>query len=143
MLGCKFYKNCSSWNKKRHFFTKIFTKKFFTIFFGGNIFKTLTSVPGRSTPGRQRLARQEPLAERGPEQELKQLFFEQEFVKNVLCLEPGVDVMITIFCDFSAKKLAFFLKTNVMINFLKKFSFVLSQKRQFFAKFSAKIFKKS
>jgi hypothetical protein len=31
---------------------------------------------------------------------------------------PGVDVRITIFCDFrqfSAKKLAFFSKTNVMI----------------------------
>jgi hypothetical protein len=31
---------------------------------------------------------------------------------------PGVDVMITIFCDFcqfSAKKVAFFSKTNVMI----------------------------
>jgi hypothetical protein len=41
----------------------------------------------------------------------------------------GVDVMITIFCDFpqfSAKKLAFFLNTNVMIKktpiFLQKFS---------------------
>jgi hypothetical protein len=35
---------------------------------------------------------------------------------------PGVDVMITIFCDcrqFSAKKLAFFSKTNVMINILQ------------------------
>jgi hypothetical protein len=34
---------------------------------------------------------------------------------------PGVDVMITIFCDFrqfSAKKLAFFSKTNVMMKFL-------------------------
>jgi hypothetical protein len=34
---------------------------------------------------------------------------------------PGVDVMITIFCDFrqfSAKKLAFFSKTNVMIKIL-------------------------
>jgi hypothetical protein len=34
----------------------------------------------------------------------------------------GVDVMITIFCDFSqfsAKKLAFFLNTNVMINFFQ------------------------
>jgi hypothetical protein len=33
----------------------------------------------------------------------------------------GVDVMITIFCDFlqfSAKKLAFFLKTNVTIKIL-------------------------
>jgi hypothetical protein len=34
---------------------------------------------------------------------------------------PGVDVMITIFCDFRqflAKKLAFFSKTNVMIKIL-------------------------
>jgi hypothetical protein len=32
--------------------------------------------------------------------------------------QPGVDVLITIFCDFcqfSAKKLAFFSKYNVMI----------------------------
>jgi hypothetical protein len=36
-------------------------------------------------------------------------------------LWPGVDVMITIFCDFSlfsTKKLAFFSKTNVMIKSL-------------------------
>jgi hypothetical protein len=35
---------------------------------------------------------------------------------------PGVDVMITIFCDFwpfSAKKLALFSKTNVMMTFLR------------------------
>jgi hypothetical protein len=40
---------------------------------------------------------------------------------------PGVDVMITIFCDFcqfSAKILAFFSKTNVMIKFLQKLSVV-------------------
>jgi hypothetical protein len=43
--------------------------------------------------------------------------------------------MITIFCDFSqysAKKLAFFLNTNVMIKCFSKFSFVSCQKRQFF-----------
>jgi hypothetical protein len=37
----------------------------------------------------------------------------------------GVDVMITIFCDFSqfsAKKLAFFLKTNVMIKSFQNLS---------------------
>jgi hypothetical protein len=37
---------------------------------------------------------------------------------NFIHIYPGVDVMITIFCDFrqfSAKKLAFFSKTNVMI----------------------------
>jgi hypothetical protein len=47
----------------------------------------------------------------------------------------GVDVMITIFCDFSqfsAKKLAFFSKTNVMITIFAKTSFVLRQKRQYF-----------
>jgi hypothetical protein len=34
---------------------------------------------------------------------------------------PGVDVIITIFCDFcqfSAKKMAFFSKTNVVIKIL-------------------------
>jgi hypothetical protein len=53
-------------------------------------------------------------------------------------LLPGVDVMITIFCDFrqfSAKKLAFFSKTNVMIIIFAKTSSSLSKKRQFFAKF--------
>jgi hypothetical protein len=36
-------------------------------------------------------------------------------------LKPGVDVMVTIFCDFcqfSAKKMAFFSKTNDIIQFL-------------------------
>jgi hypothetical protein len=40
---------------------------------------------------------------------------------------PGVDVMITVFCDFRqfpAKKWRFFSKTNDII----KFSFVVSQK---------------
>jgi hypothetical protein len=59
--------------------------------------------------------------------------------------ESAVDVMLTIFCDFcqfSAKKLAFFSKTNVMINFFSKFGFVLSQKRQFFRQiFRRKYFK--
>jgi hypothetical protein len=47
------------------------------------------------------------------------------FLKNSEVVEldlPGVDVMITIFCDFcqfSAKKMAFFLNTNVMINFFQ------------------------
>jgi hypothetical protein len=41
--------------------------------------------------------------------------------------KSGVDVMITFFCDFcqfSAKKMAFFSKTNVMINFLQKLAVV-------------------
>jgi hypothetical protein len=53
-------------------------------------------------------------------------------------MPPGVDVMIKFFCDFcqfSVKKLAFFSKTNVMINFFSKSGFVLSQKTPFFAKF--------
>jgi hypothetical protein len=40
---------------------------------------------------------------------------------KVVGLAPGVDVMITIFCDFrqfSAKKLALFSKNNVMIKLL-------------------------
>jgi hypothetical protein len=48
---------------------------------------------------------------------------------------PGVDVMITIFCDFcqfSEKKLAFFSKTNVMITIFAKASSSLSKKRQYF-----------
>jgi hypothetical protein len=50
-------------------------------------------------------------------------------------LTPGVDVMITIFCDFcqfSAKKLAFFSKTNVMKTISAKTSSSLSKKRQYF-----------
>jgi hypothetical protein len=38
---------------------------------------------------------------------------------------PGVDVMITIFCDFrqfSVKRSAFFSKTNVMIKILPNLS---------------------
>jgi hypothetical protein len=53
--------------------------------------------------------------------------------------------MITIFCDFcqiSVKKLAFFSKTNVMITIFAKTSFVLSQKRQYFAEFFGEHLKK-
>jgi hypothetical protein len=51
---------------------------------------------------------------------------------------PGVEFMITIFCDFpqfSAKILAFFQKPMLYDQFFSKFGFVLSQKRQFLAKF--------
>jgi hypothetical protein len=61
-------------------------------------------------------------------------------------LRTGVDVIITIFYDFpqfSAKKLAFFLNTNVMIKFFSKFSFVWSQKRQFLAKFFGRRYSKN
>jgi hypothetical protein len=50
-------------------------------------------------------------------------------------MNPGVDVMITIFCDFrqfSAKKIGVFLKNQCYDQFFSKFSFVLSQKRQYF-----------
>jgi hypothetical protein len=50
----------------------------------------------------------------------------------------GVDVMVTIFCNFcqfSAKKLAFFSKTNVMITIFAKTSSCLSKKANIFAKF--------
>jgi hypothetical protein len=52
-----------------------------------------------------------------------------------LLIHPGVDVMITIFCDFSQfseEKMAFLLNTNVMIKYFSKFSFVSSKKRQYF-----------
>jgi hypothetical protein len=49
---------------------------------------------------------------------------------------PGVDVMMTIFanfCQFSAKKLAFFSETHVMIKFLQTLAVhSLSKKRQYF-----------
>jgi hypothetical protein len=56
-------------------------------------------------------------------------------VPTIQVPQPGVDVMITIFCDFyqfSAKQVAFFSKTNVIITIFAKTSFVLSQKRQDF-----------
>jgi hypothetical protein len=46
------------------------------------------------------------------------------FYISTILKPPGVDVMITIFCDlgqFSAEKLAFFSETNVMINFYAYF----------------------
>jgi hypothetical protein len=52
--------------------------------------------------------------------------------------DPGVDVMITIFCDFSqfsAKKLAFFLNTNAMINFFQNLALFCVKKANFFATF--------
>jgi hypothetical protein len=51
--------------------------------------------------------------------------------------KAGVDVMITVFSDFSkfsAKKIAFYLKNNVMITVLSNFSNFLVQKIAFFLK---------
>jgi hypothetical protein len=58
--------------------------------------------------------------------------------------ETTGNVMITIFCDirhFSAKKLAFFSKTNFMIKFLHNLALFGAQKRQFFADFLRKCLK--
>jgi hypothetical protein len=58
---------------------------------------------------------------------------------------PGVDVMIIIFCDFwqfSAKKIAFFSKTNVMIKILHNLALFWVKNAYFFAKcFGKNIFK--
>jgi hypothetical protein len=60
-------------------------------------------------------------------------------------LGSGVDVIITIFCDFcqfSAKKIGVFPKYHCYDPIFKKITFVVSQKRQFFSQnFSAKISK--
>jgi hypothetical protein len=51
----------------------------------------------------------------------KSRIFLGQFSSKNLLHRSGVDVMITIFCDFRqflAKKLAFFSKTNVMIKIL-------------------------
>jgi hypothetical protein len=52
---------------------------------------------------------------------------------------PGVDVMITIFCDFcqiSAKKLAFFSKTPILWSqFLQKLALFWVKNANFFAEF--------
>jgi hypothetical protein len=51
---------------------------------------------------------------------------------------PGTDVIITIFCDFrpfSAKKLAFFSKANVMIKTLHNLALFRVKNANFFAEF--------
>jgi hypothetical protein len=55
-------------------------------------------------------------------------------------LWPGVDVMITIFCDFwqfSAKKLAFFSKTDVVIKIFHNLALFWFKNANFFAEFFA------
>jgi hypothetical protein len=63
---------------------------------------------------------------------------------TAIYLGSEADVMITILCSFrqfSAKKIAFFLKTNVIIQMLQKLTVcTLNKKRQLFF---AKIYKKS
>jgi hypothetical protein len=68
------------------------------------------------------------------------------FVQNgKIFTQSGVDVMITIFCDFrqfSAKKLAFFSKPNVMIKFLHYLALFWVKNANYFAKiFGENIFK--
>jgi hypothetical protein len=63
--------------------------------------------------------------------------------KNNIQIRSGVDIMITIFCDlcqFSAKKLAFFSKTNVMIKILHKQAVFVLKTPIFLPNFSAEIF---
>jgi hypothetical protein len=66
-------------------------------------------------------------------------YLDGQIADSSMC--PGADVMITIFCDFwhlSAKKLAFFSKTNVMIKFSQKLSLVLAKNANIFAKIFGK-----
>jgi hypothetical protein len=56
---------------------------------------------------------------------------------------PGVDVMITIFCDFRQffrRKLAFFSKTNVLISFFHNLALFCVKNANSFADFLANIF---
>jgi hypothetical protein len=68
-------------------------------------------------------------------------FFRKMFRRNYLKdrnICPGVVIMITIFCDFcqfSAKKLAFFSKTNVMIKILHNLALFWVKNANFFADF--------
>jgi hypothetical protein len=65
--------------------------------------------------------------------DLKKGDTQSKMTKNLFCYKnglafvaPGVDVMITIFCDFrqfSAKKMAFFSKSSVMINVFQNLAF--------------------
>jgi hypothetical protein len=67
--------------------------------------------------------------------QLKAEFAINKKIYQVSGQRSGVDVMIIIFCDFrqfSAKKLAFFSKTNVIIKIFAKTSSSLSKKRQYF-----------
>jgi hypothetical protein len=62
----------------------------------------------------------------------------EHLCRGLFVVVPGVDVMITIFYDFSqfsAKKLAFFLNTNVMIKFFQNLALFLVKNDNFFAKF--------
>jgi hypothetical protein len=73
--------------------------------------------------------------------------FHKSFLPNLQGkYTSGVDVMITIFWDFwqfSAKKLAFFSKNNVMIKFLRNLALFWVKNANFLLNFSAKIFRKS
>jgi hypothetical protein len=53
------------------------------------------------------------------------------FAESWRSRKVGVDVMITFFCDFrqfSAKKMAFFLETNVMMKSLQKLTVYILHK---------------
>jgi hypothetical protein len=71
----------------------------------------------------------------GANRKILNVFTVQKICISVL--KPGVDVMNTIFCEFgqfSAKNWRFSQKP-MLRSIFSKFSFVLSKKRHFFAKF--------
>jgi hypothetical protein len=68
------------------------------------------------------------------------------FFLQLESVRPGDDVMITIFCDFgqfSAKKLAFFTKTNVVIKILHNLALCFESKTPIFCRFFWRKLKKS
>jgi hypothetical protein len=72
---------------------------------------------------------------------LERVCFVAENCQKSQKIFPGVDVMITIFGDFwqfSAKKLAFFSKTNVMIKILHILALFCVKNANIFAKFFGK-----
>jgi hypothetical protein len=64
--------------------------------------------------------------------------YDHNFLRFSTIFGEKIGVFLTIFCDFrqfSAKKLAFFSKTDVMITIFAKTSSSLSKNANFFAKF--------
>jgi hypothetical protein len=64
------------------------------------------------------------------------------FRKSKYVSVPGVDVMMTIFCDFQPKKCRF-IKNQCSDQIFAQFSFVLSQNANFLPFFWRKCFEKS
>jgi hypothetical protein len=95
---------------------------FFADFFGENILKIITSVPGPSFVRKI----------------VRIWVVDSGYSRGRFFKQPGVDVMITIFCDFwqfSEKNLAFFSKTNVMIKIFHNLALSWVKNAKFFAEF--------